>query len=877
MKYNKSILFLLFLLSTSYVQAQLIVTKSITAATCNNNDASVSVSVTGGTAPYLYEWRLENSTGQLISTSASVSNLAPNLYSIKVTDANNDFQIDSIVVNNGILGYVSTTSPAVCPQQNGVVEAYVQGGVAPYTYFWSNGSTAKVVSNLAGGTLMQVEIKDANGCSAYNYYSTNVSGTLISTTLFETTVGSTSTIQSNYTTTPEECPLTNGSITLSASNGVAPYTYIWNTSPVKSGAAITGLTSGYYTATITDAQGCRQTTGVYVNKNAGALNVTAIKTNDYCSKKQGTADLTITGGVPPYSVAWPDGSAALSRIGLEYGVYNVVVSDQNNCVFNLPIFINDDSPILSFVNISETNCDNTSGTAQVIASNGTAPYSYQWNTASTNASINSLSMGYYSVLVTDAAGCKSTTWAFVPIKNSCYAAISGKVFQDDNGNCIQEAGELPILNQWVNLRAASTTNYLFDQYSGTNNMGQYAMRYVLPDQYIVKNSESLVERTAACPATGDYNFTIPTSGVDYTNKDFAMVPSSLFEDVALFTNYCNVFTPPRPGFNYSYSIPFKNNGTLPSDGFIEVVYGNLETFVSSFPAADFYDPTTKTLRFNYSSLMLGEIRNINITFNLPPTTLLGSTYNHTATADIGGTDPTPQNNQISYPFTVVGSYDPNDLAVTPAGVITESDEVLTYTIRFQNTGTYPAELVVIKDVIDQNLDITTISDIVVSHPYKLRVLENRTVEFAFENINLPDETRDEPGSHGFVTFKIRKKPNLALGTEITNTANIYFDFNDPIITNTTVNTMGIATGTTAQQQTNAGTVYPNPAKNYTSFRFDESITLIQLITVSGTEVLNQEVDAQKEFGIPLHLSKGMYVYKALSIDGNLFTGKLIIE
>lgn len=878
MKLTQLAFFLLFFLSTSYLKAQLVIDRTITQTTCNNNDGAVSISVTGGIAPYLYEWRAIDEYGQLLSTASSVSNLSSGLYSIKVTDSNNKYAVDSIVVNNGIYGYVLPKSAAICPNQNGVVEAYVQGGVAPYTFNWSNGATTKVVSNLAGATLIQVEIQDANGCSAYNNFSSNNGGVLIApTTIFETTVGSTSTIVSNYASTPEECPLNNGTATLIASGGVTPYSYFWNTTPVKNTATITGLKNGYYTAIITDARGCKQTAGVYVDRNAGALNVSANKTNDYCSKKQGTANLNITGGVPPYVVQWLDGSSALSRTGLGYGLYSVSVTDQNSCVFNLQVFIDDNSPVYAWVSATETNCDNMSGTAQVHAVGGNAPYIYQWNNASTNVSINGLAMGYYSVLVKDSDGCKSDAWGFVRIKNSCYAEISGKVFQDDNGNCIQEAGEFPILNQWVNLSAASATNYLFDSYGVTNYAGQYSMRYVLPDQYTVKNNDLIAARTVACPIAGNYNLTIPTSGNNYLNKDFAMAPNSLFEDVSLYTNYCNMFSPPRPGFNYSYSIPFKNIGTLLSNGFIEIAYSNLETFVSSSPAADFYDPAKKTLRFNYSNLMLGQIANITLTFNLPPTTLLGSNYSHTVKADIGGMDPTPQNNMYSFSFTVVGSYDPNDLRVTPEGIITEKDEVLTYSIRFQNTGTYPAELVIIKDILDKNLDITTITDINASHTYKFRVLENKIAEFAFENINLPDSVRDEAGSHGFVSFKIRKKTSLTLGTEIKNTAYIYFDYNDPIITNTTVNTMGIVTGTISKQTTNAGIVYPNPAKDYTTFRFDVPISFIQLITVGGTEVLNQPIDDQKEFGLPLHVSKGMYLYKAFSTDGKTYVGKLIIE
>jgi hypothetical protein len=878
MKINiKHLLFLfLFGISTFNLFAQIIITKSATQPTCNNINGAVSVFVTGGLPPYTYEWKYESNNGQIIGNGASISNVSPGLYSIKVTDVNQDYASDTININNGINGYIRTTSNALCPNKNGVVEAFITGGLEPYSYNWSNGATTKVVSNLAGGTDIQVEIIDANGCNAYSIsYGNNVKAS--QNTIFETTVGETSLLSSSYTSIPEQCPLQNGSISITASGGVAPYSYLWNTIPVKSTSIVTGLTNGYYNVTIIDALGCKMQTGVYVEKNAGALNASAVKTNDYCSKKQGKVNLTITGGLPPYVVNWPDGSSAISRTGLEGGLYNVTIRDQNNCVFNLQIVIEDLSPVFSSVSVNETNCDNISGSAQVQATNGTAPYTYQWNTGASSTNLSSLPYGYYSVLVKDADGCKSSAWGFVNIKSSCYATVSGKIYQDNNGNCLQEAGEYPILNQLANMSRTLNTNYLFDGYNYTNMNGQFSMRYVLPDNYLVNYYSDIAGRKTLCPASGKYNLSIPTSGVNYVNNDFAMVPSSLFEDVTFAYKYCNPTTPPRPGFNYSYSVPYKNNGTLPSNGFIELVYGNLETFVTSFPLPDYYDAVNKTLRFNYSNLMLGDINNITLTFNLPKTTLLGSTYNHLLTAHIGGTDPTPENNIESIPFTVVGSFDPNDLRVFPDGLITEKDEELSYFIRFQNTGTYRAELVIIKDIIDQSLDITSISDITASHEFKFTVGENSKVQFAFENINLPDKKRDEPGSHGFVNFKIRKNKNLPLGTEIKNTANIYFDYNEAIITNTTVNTIGISTDVLNQKTIISGLVYPNPAKDHSTFRFEEKIVSIQLISITGKQVLNEKIDSENTFDVQLNVAKGMYLYKAISADGNTYSGKLVIE
>ncbi|MBK8442580.1 MAG: hypothetical protein IPL35_03810 [Sphingobacteriales bacterium] len=112
------------------------------------------------------------------------------------------------------------------------------------------------------------------------------------------------------------------------------------------------------------------------------------------------------------------------------------------------------------------------------------------------------------------------------------------------------------------------------------------------------------------------------------------------------------------------------------------------------------------------------------------------------------------------------------------------DDYLHYVIRFQNTGSAEAIQVVVKDELVDNLDISTFQMVAASHDYRLR-LENRILEVFFENINLPDSTANEPESHGFVAFKIKAADSVAIGSQLKNTAEIYFDYNFPIVTNTT--------------------------------------------------------------------------------------------
>ena len=141
------------------------------------------------------------------------------------------------------------------------------------------------------------------------------------------------------------------------------------------------------------------------------------------------------------------------------------------------------------------------------------------------------------------------------------------------------------------------------------------------------------------------------------------------------------------------------------------------------------------------------------------------------------------------------SFDPNDIRVEPqgygtAGAIPVSTEWLEYTIRFQNTGNDTAFTVQLLDTLDNNLDPRTMEVLAASHALtQIQVDPNNVALFRFQRILLPDSIVDEPGSHGYVKYRIKPVAGLPDGTEITNSAGIYFDLNEPVITNTVLNTL----------------------------------------------------------------------------------------
>lgn len=147
-----------------------------------------------------------------------------------------------------------------------------------------------------------------------------------------------------------------------------------------------------------------------------------------------------------------------------------------------------------------------------------------------------------------------------------------------------------------------------------------------------------------------------------------------------------------------------------------------------------------------------------------------------------------------YCYEVIGSYDPNDKLVYPKGDcqdnLLKKDELLTYTVRFQNTGNASAINVFILDTLDANLDLKSVKILASSHsPMITELLPDRVLKFRFDNIQLPDSNTNEALSHGYVVYEVQAWDSLTDGTLVENSASIFFDFNDPVITPAVQNTL----------------------------------------------------------------------------------------
>jgi uncharacterized repeat protein (TIGR01451 family) len=237
---------------------------------------------------------------------------------------------------------------------------------------------------------------------------------------------------------------------------------------------------------------------------------------------------------------------------------------------------------------------------------------------------------------------------------------------------------------------------------------------------------------------------------------------------------------------------------------------------------------------------------------------------------------------------VLGSYDPNDKKGVPTGIgikhYIDRGSDMHYTIRFQNTGNYPAFAVSIRDTLSPDLNQLSARMTGFSHPCQMSLLNGNILVFDFPGIVLPDSVNNEPESHGFVSFSISQLPNTAEGIEIKNQAAIYFDFNDPIITNQTLHTNGIPRPTNQLHEVNLTTLAlnPNPFKSEVTIQLDQTDTPNGVMTLTLYDAFGKLCDTKTFTGSTLTyrndaLVPGVYLLKITARDHQNFlaSGKLI--
>lgn len=249
----------------------------------------------------------------------------------------------------------------------------------------------------------------------------------------------------------------------------------------------------------------------------------------------------------------------------------------------------------------------------------------------------------------------------------------------------------------------------------------------------------------------------------------------------------------RPGFDAKYKLIYKNKGNQVQSGNMNLTFNDaVLDLITANPVVS--NQSVNTLSWNFTNLQPFETREISFTLNVnspmeTPAVNGGDVLNYTSSITSVATDETPNDNTFAFNQTVVNSYDPNDKTCLEGATIAPSEvgKYVHYMIRFENTGTFPAQNIVVKDMIDTaKFDISSLVPIKGSHSFVTNITAGNKVEFIFENINLPF---DDANNDGYVAFKIKTKPTLVVGNTFSNSASIYFDYNFPIVTNTAVTTI----------------------------------------------------------------------------------------
>jgi large repetitive protein len=394
--------------------AALALNGSTTPASCGGaSNGAVDAMIAGGTAPYTIAW---SGPGGFTSNSVDITLLTSGVYMLAVTDANGCTASQTFNVNQpGLFSISGTTTDfngfevSCSNATDGEINQTISGGTAPYSHAWTgpNGyaATTEDINGLVIGTYTY-SITDANGCSTAVTYDLGAPP-ILTVMLTPSLANGGWNIGCNGSST--------GAIDAMIGGGLAPVSTQWSgPNGFNSGAEdITGLESGNYTLTLADANGCVLNAGQTLIAAAALAGSTTVLANVSChGGTNGQASVNASGGTAPYSYAWNTTPAQFGPVanGLTAGSYECVITDANGCTTTVIAQITEPASPLAVDVTGFTNvlCHNTAqGTAQALASGGSAPYTYSWSSAPAQLTANAtdLPAGSYTVTATDAQGC----------------------------------------------------------------------------------------------------------------------------------------------------------------------------------------------------------------------------------------------------------------------------------------------------------------------------------------------------------------------------------------------------------------------------------------------------------------------------------------
>lgn len=399
---------------------------------------------------------------------------------------------------------------------------------------------------------------------------------------------------------------------------------------------------------------------------------------------------------------------------------------------------------------------------------------------------------------------------------------------------------------------------------------------VPPYSYTWETIPAVMQSNIQPESPGFYSVTV-TDSMGQTRQQTILLPGygSMGIDLSAYLAYGEF----RPGFVSNLLIAPMNDGCTPVNAQMKLVLPDLLSFNSADPVPS--SISGDTLIWELSQLVYTSTTNtISVSVTTSVTALIGDSILLTTLITPIAGDEVPENNLKTYELPIVNAFDPNYIAVYPAGKCTErfisKDQVLNYTIHFQNTGNSEAVNIHLLDTLDAALDIATVRVIAQSHEAWTELLPGNVLRFNFDNIHLADSTNNEPESHGYILFEVKPFSGSNQGVVIRNQAGIYFDFNPVVTTNNVSNTLfsgdlesyNCTLGIAEAEMTKVK-VYPNPFVNgFTIYRETSGDAEITLTDLQGKMIVSSFKTSEKTIVLTGdQLQSGLYLLRIKTAEG----------
>jgi uncharacterized repeat protein (TIGR01451 family) len=458
---------------------------------------------------------------------------------------------------------------------------------------------------------------------------------------------------------------------------------------------------------------------------------------------------------------------------------------------------------------------------------------------------------------------------------SFYYNIEGAIHQDISLNC--QADSLYPGNSVSNMKVLLLHNGQVVQQEYTLNHGDYSFKTDSLTTYTVTIDTTGLPLSVVCPTSGSHQVALSTVdtvswgnnfGLGCVGFDYSVYSISAFRLRPAFTSDIYIGAGNRVRLQYNVDCGQHMPGTVTT-----ILPATLH-YIS--PASGALSPASvsgSTITYDIADLNALAYGDFNITVATDSNAVVGTQACITTIVSDSIADSNPGDDTLISCFNIVNSQDPNHKAVFPTDTF-EPGQWLTYTIAFQNTGTDTAFTIVIKDTLSPNLDASSFQYLASDHKAVIQLLGS-TVIFTFPKIDLVDSVSNPSLSTGWIQYKVKSNPDLAVQTQIKNTAYIYFDNNSPVVTNTTRNTVDTLTNSTGIATMKGNTtihLYPNPNNGSFTLSTPEGVNKQYIIAdMLGNIVTQQVVTSTNQIINMNEVANGIYTMQVKGAQPIRFT------